>query len=194
MEIKVRLVHNLCIEDASIALGRPKSLFSGLDLMITEGGHNLSAGQRQLVCLARALIQKNKIIIMDEATANVDPYTDALIQKTIRTRFEDCTLLTVAHRLHSVIDSDKILVMKRGKVEEYDHPFILLKNPDGFLYRLVKATGENTFQSLEQIARNVRVISNVVRRFSFQYSVFNFRDLVVDHSQCKYKFESSKYL
>ncbi|XP_045472446.1 ATP-binding cassette sub-family C member 4-like [Harmonia axyridis] len=127
---------------------------SGLDLMINEGGHNLSAGQRQLVCLARALIQQNKIIIMDEATANVDPYTDALIQKTIRTRFEECTLLTVAHRLQTVMDSDKMLVIRRGKVEEYDHPFVLLKNSEGFLYRLLKATGENTFRSLEQIARN----------------------------------------
>ncbi|KAL3283206.1 hypothetical protein HHI36_006355 [Cryptolaemus montrouzieri] len=128
---------------------------NGLNLPITEGGHNLSTGQRQLICLARALIKRNRIIIMDEATANVDPYTDALIQKTIRTRFSDCTVLTVAHRLHTVMDSDKILVMRAGRVEEYDHPHVLLSNTDGFLYRLVKATGDNTFASLQKVAKMI---------------------------------------
>lgn len=95
---------------------------------------------------------------MDEATANVDPHTDSLIQKTIRKKFEDCTVLTIAHRLHTVMDSDRILVMHSGCVEEFDHPAVLLKNENGFLYRLVQTTGKATARNLLHIAEQVCVI------------------------------------
>ncbi|XP_044266059.1 probable multidrug resistance-associated protein lethal(2)03659 [Tribolium madens] len=124
----------------------------GLQSYVAEGGSNFSVGQRQLVCLARALIRNNKILVMDEATANVDPYTDALIQNTIRKKFADCTVLTIAHRLHTVMDSDRILVMNSGRVEEFDHPYQLLNNR-GLLFNLVQTTGKVTALNLENIAR-----------------------------------------
>ncbi|XP_072399320.1 probable multidrug resistance-associated protein lethal(2)03659 [Diabrotica undecimpunctata] len=126
---------------------------AGLNTEVTEGGNNFSVGQRQLVCLARALIRNNKILVMDEATANVDPHTDSLIQKTIRDKFADCTVLTIAHRLHTVMDSDKILVMNSGRVEEFNHPYLLLQNVHGVLHNLVDATGPSTAKNLENIAK-----------------------------------------
>nr|CAH7746327.1 unnamed protein product [Callosobruchus chinensis] len=126
---------------------------AGLNSNVSEGGTNFSVGQRQLVCLARALIRNNKILVLDEATANVDPHTDALIQSAIREKFADCSVLTIAHRLHTVMDSDKILVMSSGRVEEYDHPYVLLQKENGVLRDLVNATGQTTAKNLEKVAR-----------------------------------------
>ncbi|XP_055302412.1 probable multidrug resistance-associated protein lethal(2)03659 [Sitodiplosis mosellana] len=127
---------------------------NGLDDDALSGGRNLSAGQRSLFCLARAILRKNKILILDEATANLDIAMDYLLQKTIRKHFSHCTVLTIAHRLHTIIaDSSRILVMDAGKVVEFDHAHRLLQNSDGFLTKLVNETGPTDAQYLKEIAQ-----------------------------------------
>ena len=98
---------------------------------LTEGGSNFSAGQRQLLCLARALLQGNRVIVLDEATANVDFATDGLIQETIRTEFKHCTVLTIAHRVSTILDYDRVMVLEGGNIVEFDRPEKLLKLQDG---------------------------------------------------------------
>ncbi|XP_026324288.1 probable multidrug resistance-associated protein lethal(2)03659 [Hyposmocoma kahamanoa] len=126
---------------------------AGLSSRMSEGGSNFSVGQRQLVCLARAIIRRNRLLVLDEATANVDPHTDTLIQKAIRNKFVDCTVLTIAHRLHTVMDSDKVLVMDAGRMVELDHPHILLQKSDGVLRSMVDQTGRQMAETLHNIAR-----------------------------------------
>ncbi|XP_058517742.1 ATP-binding cassette sub-family C member 2-like isoform X2 [Ochotona princeps] len=106
---------------------------------ISEGGDNLSVGQRQLICLARALLRKTKILILDEATASIDFETDNLVQSTIRKEFSDCTILTVAHRLHSVIDSDRVLVLDSGRIVEFGTPENLIRQKGLFFAMTTKA-------------------------------------------------------
>ncbi|XP_015722689.1 canalicular multispecific organic anion transporter 1 isoform X1 [Coturnix japonica] len=103
-----------------------------LQHIVSEGGENLSVGQRQLVCLARALLRKAKILILDEATAAVDLETDHLIQTTIRSAFANCTVLTIAHRLHTIMDSNRVMVMHAGKIVEFDSPEKLLQKQSVF--------------------------------------------------------------
>lgn len=119
---------------------------------MSEGGSNFSVGQRQLVCLARAILRNNKILVLDEATANVDPHTDNLIQQTIRKNFADCTVLTIAHRLNTVMDSDRVVVMDAGTLKEFDHPYILLQDTKGIFYGMVQQTGKVMFETLYRIA------------------------------------------
>ncbi|KAF7272715.1 hypothetical protein GWI33_014527 [Rhynchophorus ferrugineus] len=114
---------------------------AGLMHKISEGGENLSVGQRQLICLARALLRKTKILILDEATAAVDLETDELIQKTIRSEFADCTVLTIAHRLNTIMDSDRVLVLDKGNISEFDTPANLLENKDSIFHGMCKDAG-----------------------------------------------------
>uniref|UniRef100_A0AAQ4NXH5 ATP-binding cassette, sub-family C (CFTR/MRP), member 3 n=1 Tax=Gasterosteus aculeatus aculeatus TaxID=481459 RepID=A0AAQ4NXH5_GASAC len=111
-----------------------------LELECSEGGENLSVGQRQLVCLARALLRKTRILILDEATAAVDLETDDLIQSTIRTQFEDCTVFTIAHRLNTIMDYTRVLVLDKGQIAEFDTPANLISQR-GIFYGMTKDAG-----------------------------------------------------
>uniref|UniRef100_A0A8C5PFP9 Multidrug resistance-associated protein 1-like n=1 Tax=Leptobrachium leishanense TaxID=445787 RepID=A0A8C5PFP9_9ANUR len=114
----------------------PKKLYHDL----SEGGENLSVGQRQLICLARALLRKSKILVLDEATASIDMETDNLVQTTIRKAFYDCTVLTIAHRLHTVLDSERVLVLDSGKIVEFGEPKNLIRNR-GVFSKMVSEAG-----------------------------------------------------
>uniref|UniRef100_A0A8C2SU70 ATP binding cassette subfamily C member 9 n=1 Tax=Coturnix japonica TaxID=93934 RepID=A0A8C2SU70_COTJA len=116
-----------------------KSLPGGLDAMVTEGGENFSVGQRQLFCLARAFVRKSSILIMDEATASIDMATENILQKVVMTAFADRTVVTIAHRVHTILTADLVIVMKRGNILEYDTPENLLSQEDGIFASFVRA-------------------------------------------------------
>ncbi|XP_061382593.1 multidrug resistance-associated protein 1 isoform X5 [Danaus plexippus] len=118
-----------------------QGLQAGLLHEISEGGENLSVGQRQLVCLARALLRKTPLLILDEATAAVDLETDELIQKTIRSEFASCTVLTIAHRLNTIMDSTRVMVLDRGQLVEYAPPQQLLQDKNSIFYGMAKDAG-----------------------------------------------------
>jgi ABC-type multidrug transport system fused ATPase/permease subunit len=130
------------IESGSTSGNQNINPFKSLLSPITEGGLNLSQGQRQLLCLARAIISRPKVMLLDEATSAVDMSTDALIQRSIREEFSDSTLIVIAHRLSTIADFDKILVMDAGSVKEFDTPGNLMEKEDGAFRSLVKESGE----------------------------------------------------
>jgi ATP-binding cassette, subfamily C (CFTR/MRP), member 4 len=150
-----------------------KEMKDGLDSHVQKGGANLSVGQKQLFCLGRAILRKSRILIIDEATANVDyrlahlrhfltgfyltvrcTSTDALVQKAIRECFNDCTVITIAHRLQTIMDSDKILCLANGELINYGLPFDLLQDKNSILYELVHKLGKSEEDRMLEIARN----------------------------------------
>eukprot|EP00106_Octopus_bimaculoides_P007974 XP_014775416.1 PREDICTED: multidrug resistance-associated protein 5-like [Octopus bimaculoides] len=112
-----------------------------LDSMVEENGENISVGERQLICMARALLKNNKILLLDEATASIDTGTDAIIQATIARVFSDYTVLTIAHRLNTVLNCDKILVMDQGEIIEFDSPEVLLSKPSSMFSQMMSTSG-----------------------------------------------------
>ncbi|XP_065933456.1 ATP-binding cassette sub-family C member 4-like isoform X3 [Magallana gigas] len=126
----------------------------GLYMEVFDSGQNMSVGQKQLVCLARAILRQNNILVLDEVTANVDHNTDRLIQETIRSRFKNCTVLTVAHRIHTIMDSSRVMVLNQGKLVEFDTPYQLLQIEDGFFRNLVQQTGKAQAKVLQTLAEN----------------------------------------
>jgi len=132
--------------------GKGHNTFKSLDSPVSEGGLSLSQGQRQLVCLARAIVARPKIMVLDEATSAVDMATDGLIQESIRKQFRGSTLIVIAHRLSTIADFDKILVMNNGHVVEFDEPRKLLEKPDGEFRRMLNESGEK--EKLERLVYN----------------------------------------
>merc|ERR1711871_32451 len=162
-----------------------------LSMKVQEGGENFSVGQRQLVCLARALLKKSKILVLDEATANVDYETDALIQSTIKECFSDRTTLTIAHRLNTIIDCDKISVMEFGSVKEFDTPKNLLLNEESEFSSMVRDTGADSErklreaalgghknnEALDNLSNEMQISANKAKlRLSSASTIFNFNE------------------
>jgi ABC-type multidrug transport system fused ATPase/permease subunit len=134
-----------------------KNPFRNLNSLVSESGSNLSQGQRQLLCLARALLKAPKVLLMDEATASIDYATDAKIQETIR-QIKNTTI-TIAHRLQTIIDYDKVLVLDKGEVIEYGHPYDLIRNKDGGSFRsMCETSGE--LESLTSTAKSAYETKN----------------------------------
>jgi ATP-binding cassette subfamily C (CFTR/MRP) protein 1 len=112
----------------------------GLQMPVSEGGENWSTGQRQLICLARALLKQTHVLVLDEATASVDMATDALIQRTLRQQFAKTTIITIAHRLNTIMDYDKIVVMDRGVISEVGSPSELIAKNGGLFASMVNGS------------------------------------------------------
>ncbi|KAJ6579193.1 multidrug resistance-associated ABC transporter, partial [Mycena vulgaris] len=129
-----------------------KNVFRDLDSPVSEGGENFSTGEKQLLCMCRAILKRTKILVMDEATASVDYATDELIGKTIRHEFKASTILTIAHRLRTVIDYDKIMLLDQGRIAEFDRPSVLLANSSSKFHALCKATGREEYKMLKKMA------------------------------------------
>jgi ABC-type multidrug transport system fused ATPase/permease subunit len=125
---------------------------SGWNSLLSENGSNFSVGQRQLLCLARALLSRNSILVLDEATASVDRRTDQLLQEALRKTFSHGTILAVAHRLDTVIDYDYVLVLGKGQVLEFGPPGELLRRTGGHFASMVADTGDTMSKELRRLA------------------------------------------
>ncbi|KAH7344787.1 multidrug resistance-associated ABC transporter [Rhizoctonia solani] len=151
----LRRVHLLpSTDEPEVDLGENANVFRDLDSPVSEGGENFSAGEKQLLCMARAILKRAKVLFCDEATASVDYVTDELISQTIRKEFADSTIVTIAHRLRTIIDYDKVVVMDQGHIAEYDEPSVLLADPSSKFFALCKATGPKEFAVLKHMAED----------------------------------------
>uniref|UniRef100_A0A673FX28 ATP-binding cassette, sub-family C (CFTR/MRP), member 8 n=1 Tax=Sinocyclocheilus rhinocerous TaxID=307959 RepID=A0A673FX28_9TELE len=141
LDPEMKATDSMLWEALEIAQLKPvvKTLPGGLDAIITEGGENFSQGQRQLFCLARAFVRKSSILIMDEATASIDMATESILQKVVMTAFADRTVVTIAHRVHTILNADLVIVMKRGVILEFDKPEVLLNQEDSVFASFVRA-------------------------------------------------------
>jgi ABC-type multidrug transport system fused ATPase/permease subunit len=142
---------------------------SKLETPVTENGKSVSQGQRQLLCIARAILSKAKVLVLDEATASLDAQTDLMIQEAIKTNFGNLTMLTIAHRLNTIIESDRVLVMDAGRAVEFDEPHTLLQNKAGIFRSLVDQTGTSGAQKLMEIAQKAHE-DRVASGYSFPQS------------------------
>ncbi|XP_039312480.1 multidrug resistance-associated protein 4-like isoform X1 [Solenopsis invicta] len=151
-----------------------------LDKDIFYGGHNFSVGQRQLICLARAILRNNRLLVLDEATANIDSHTDALIQETIRSTFKECTVITIAHRLNTIIDSNRIIVMENGSIVEFGCPYELLRDkPKGYFSQMVEKTGNQMALSLLKQAKKACQKNNDQHELSSTQNTENESDVTI---------------
>ena len=145
--------------------GAIEALPERLDSVLTEDGANFSLGQRQLICVGRALLKRSKILLLDEASSSIDLETDYLLQRTLRTEFADCTTITIAHRLATIMDSDRVLVLDAGRVQEFDAPNVLLANPDSLFSHLHQQTQSSaqaaSNSSLSSVAAALQVPSSI---------------------------------
>ncbi|KAF9460036.1 multidrug resistance-associated ABC transporter [Collybia nuda] len=150
----LRRVHLLGSESDRSQERHDTDVFRNLDLHVSEFGKNFSTGERQLLCMARALLKRSKILVMDEATASVDNATDELITRTIREEFAESTIITIAHRLRTVANCDRVMVLDNGIIVEFDRPLSLLRDRSSKFYGFCQAAGKDEFDSL------VRMIGN----------------------------------
>ncbi|KAL4426784.1 hypothetical protein ABPG74_006581 [Tetrahymena malaccensis] len=135
-----------------------EELPNGLDTDMTNASEIFSVGQKQLICLARAILKKSKLLILDEATANVDMITDDLIQRKIKERFQGSTVITVAHRLNTIADYDMVIVMDKGRVIEQGDPYDLLSKEQSHFKDMVNQTGKNNSKNIYDIAKQAHLL------------------------------------
>lgn len=131
-----------------------------MEFQLDSGGSNLSLGQRQLICIARAVLTRPKILLMDEATANIDEKTDHLIQSLIKSEFPETTILTIAHRLNTIIQYDRVMVLDQGLIAEFDTPSALLSSELSLFTMLVKSQGNAFFEKMQKLASDKNLSQN----------------------------------
>ena len=139
----------------------------GLAAPVAEYGENYSAGQRQMLCLARALLRDTKIVCLDEATASVDLETDKVMQDVIADQFASRTILTIAHRINTIIENDKVVCLEQGRLQRMDSPAAMLRDPESMFAKLVAETGEQSARNLRARAEEcdaARVAGLPIRR------------------------------